>query len=151
MLKETIETRLGVRVILADSITKATDQDGGAVMVSASHGGQSSAEFALDHPLGLVMFNDAGGGKDDAGIAVLRLLEHHGRPAAVISHETARIGEALDHWSHGIVSAANPTAQTRGVQAGMSVQDAVHTWIDTPHGPEQDQNQNQGQDQDDDR
>lgn len=133
MLKKTIETRHGVHIILADSITKATAEDSGAVMISASHGGQSSAEFALDHPLGLVMFNDAGVGKERAGVAALQLLDNHGRAAAVVDHESARIGESIDHWTHGVVSFANDTAQAQGVRVGMTVQDATHAWIDATH------------------
>ena len=69
MLKKTVEQGKSGKVVLMDSITKVNSDDKGALVVCASHGGTSSGEFALEVPLKLVVFNDAGGGKDDAGIA----------------------------------------------------------------------------------
>jgi len=48
------------RVLLMDSISKVEAGDAGAIVVSASHGGASSGELALEVPLALVFFNDAG-------------------------------------------------------------------------------------------
>lgn len=39
--------RAGGSVVIMDSITKVTPADAGAIVVSASHGGASSGEFAL--------------------------------------------------------------------------------------------------------
>ena len=50
----------GRRVLVMDSITLVTADDAGAIVVSGSHGGRSSAHFALEVPLTLVVFNDAG-------------------------------------------------------------------------------------------
>ena len=57
-----------------DSITKVAVGDEDTLVVSGSHGGTSSGEFALDVPLRMAFFNDAGVGKDNAGIAALDLL-----------------------------------------------------------------------------
>ena len=73
MLKREVENGNGGRVIVMDSITKLTPDDAGAIVVSASHGGVSSGEFALAVPLMAVFFNDAGVGKDNAGIAALEM------------------------------------------------------------------------------
>ena len=62
-------------ILLVDSITEVEAADQGKVVVSASHGGISSARFALEVPLALVFFNDAGIGKDESGIAALEMLE----------------------------------------------------------------------------
>jgi hypothetical protein len=88
-------------------------------VVSGSHGGVSSARYALAHPMSLVVFNDAGGGKDDAGVAALALLQHQGRAAATVAHTSARIGDALDGWEHGIVSQVNPAAAALGLAPGQ--------------------------------
>ena len=56
-------------VLLVDSITQLEPGDAGAVAVSGSHGGVSSAQYALAVPLRLAVFNDAGIGKDEAGVA----------------------------------------------------------------------------------
>jgi hypothetical protein len=58
-----------------DTITEAGPDDAGEVVVSGSHGGTSSGSFALAAPLRLAVFNDAGVGKDEAGIAALAMLQ----------------------------------------------------------------------------
>ena len=98
-------------ILLVDSITEVEAADQGKIVVSASHGGISSARFALEVPLALVFFNDAGIGKDEAGIAALEMLEDRGVPAACISHNSARIGDAQDMWEHGLISRVNQLAQ----------------------------------------
>jgi len=74
---ESIAEGLGqgqARVWLMDTITKVTPDDAGSIVVSGSHGGTSSGSFALAAPLKLAVFNDAGVGKDSAGIAALDML-----------------------------------------------------------------------------
>src|SRR4051812_39653122 len=78
MLKATVVSSEKGRVVIMDSITKVTPDDAGAHVVSASHGGVSSGEFALEVPLSSVFFNDAGVGKEWAGIAALAMLEARG-------------------------------------------------------------------------
>ena len=127
MLRKTVTHEGSHPVILVDSITKVEPQDVGAIIVSASHGGQSSGEFALAVPLTAVFFNDAGIGKDEAGVAGLAMLEERGVPSCAVSHESGRIGDAADMWEHGIVSRVNDAAARKGASAGMGVQDAVRT------------------------
>ena len=105
-------------ILLVDSITEVEAADKGKIVVSASHGGISSARFALEVPLALVFFNDAGIGKDEAGIAALAMLEDCGVPAACISHNSARIGDAHDMWDHGLISRVNQLAETAGIVVG---------------------------------
>jgi len=109
------------RVIVVDSITLLAPGDEDAIVVSGSHGGASSGEFALALPLRLVFFNDAGVGKDDAGIAALAMLQARGVAAAAVAHTSARIGDALDAWQHGVVSHANAAARALGLRVGQSV------------------------------
>lgn len=115
----------GGRVLLIDSITQLDAADAGAVVVTGSHGGSSSASFALAVPLALVVFNDAGVGKDEAGIAALRLLQQHGRAAAAVAHHSARIGDAIDGWSNGVLSHVNPLAASLGLAPGMALRPAL--------------------------
>jgi hypothetical protein len=74
MLKTEVARGNSGRVVIMDSITKVTPDDAGAIVVCASHGGSSSEEFALAVPLAAVFFNDAGVGKENAGIAALDML-----------------------------------------------------------------------------
>jgi hypothetical protein len=113
------------RVIAIDSITQLAAGDEGAIVVSGSHGGTSSGAFALDLPLLLVLFNDAGVGKDSAGIAALAMLQARGVAAATVAHTSARIGDALDAWQHGVVSHVNAAALALGVRVGDRVEAAA--------------------------
>ena len=125
MRNETVTERGGRRVILMDSISLIEAADAGAIVVCGSHGGAISGAFAALHPPALVFFNDAGVGKNGAGIAALKALEAAGIPAAAVSHDAARIGDALDAWEHGVVSHRNALAAEAGITAGQSVRDAV--------------------------
>lgn len=109
------------RVLLVDSITQIDAGDAGAIVVAGSHGGASSGEVACRLPLAAVFFNDAGIGKDDAGVAALAMLQQHGVPAGAVSHTSARIGDARDAWHHGIVSRLNDVARERGWREGESL------------------------------
>ncbi|HMJ04052.1 MAG TPA: hypothetical protein VK506_14015 [Conexibacter sp.] len=125
MFKHTI-THAGDRpVVLMDSISSVAEADAGSIVVSASHGGVSSGEFATRHVLGACFFNDAGVGKDRAGIAALAMLQEIGVAGATLSHDTACIGDARDHWEYGVVSHVNEVAAAAGVEPGQPVQSAV--------------------------
>jgi hypothetical protein len=113
------------RVIAIDSITQLTPGDEDAIVVAGSHGGASSGEIALALPLRVVFFNDAGVGKDDAGIAALAMLQARGIAAATVAHTSARIGDALDAWQHGVISHVNEAAHALGLRIDQSVHAAT--------------------------
>lgn len=103
-----------------DSITELGAADAGCIAVSGSHGGISSAQYALAARPLIAVFNDAGVGKDEAGLAALPFLQRHGIAACTVAHTSARIGEAQSTLNDGVVSHANPLAQALGVLAGMA-------------------------------
>lgn len=119
--KEVVKGNKG-RVILMDSITKVTPEDAGAIVVCASHGGSSSGEFALEVPLKAVIFNDAGVGKDNAGIAALEMLQKRGVAAATVAHTSGRIGDSLDMWQNGVLSHVNAVGVSSGLAVGAKVE-----------------------------
>ena len=125
MLKKEVARGDKGRVVIMDSITKVTPEDAGGLVVSASHGGASSGEFALEVPLKAAFFNDAGVGKDDAGIAALAMLQASGVAAGTVSHTSARIGDAQDMWDHGVVSHVNEKARALGVAPGQSLRETL--------------------------
>ena len=125
MLKQIVFQGATCRVVIMDSITKVGPDDARQIVVSASHGGRSSGEFALAVPLRAVFFNDAGGGKDDAGIAALAMLQDHGVAAGTVSHTSARIGDSADTWDSGVVSHVNAAAAALGFAPGLSLQAAA--------------------------
>ena len=125
MLKEAVYAVGDRRIVIMDSITKVAAEDKGCFVVAASHGGASSGEFALEVPLGLVVLNDAGIGKDQAGIAALGMLEARGVAAATVSHNSARIGDSRDMWESGVISRVNTPARTLGLSEGQSLKDTL--------------------------
>jgi len=115
----------GGSVVLADSITEVLGIDAGRVVVTGSHGGVSAAFFAGQVRAALYVFNDAGVGKDAAGVAGLAMLDRDGIAACAVAHTSARIGEALDALESGVVSAVNTACARRGVRIGMTAAAAV--------------------------
>ncbi len=118
---------------LTDSITELTEADAGCVAVSGSHGGVSAARYALAvRPL-LSVFNDAGVGLDEAGIAGLALLQEAGLAACTVSHTSARIGQAASTLKTGVISHANPAAETLGCRPGMRLNDFLNALLRRPY------------------
>jgi hypothetical protein len=120
---------------LLDSITQIQSNMESAIIVSGSHGGVSSASYVVHGPCKplAVFFNDAGIGKDQAGIQALSLLQDIGVMCFCYSHLSARIGQAEDGFMHGVVSALNPLALAHAVgQTGQRVHDIVQRLQHTP-------------------
>ncbi len=114
-----------LRVLLLDSITWVEAADAGHIVISGSHGGRSAGEYAILFPLALCCINDAGVGKDRAGIVALDMLEARGTPGLAFSHDSARIGEAQDAWDHGVVSHVNADAAVLGLAVGQSLREEI--------------------------
>lgn len=131
MFKRVVAEGPGGRIVVMGSITQVTAEDAGSLVVSGSHGGISSGEYALVlAPLRLAVFNDAGVGKDRAGIAALEMLQARGVAGAAVSHESARIGDAQDAWEHGVVSHANAVAQGLGLVPGARLAAVLQRLVD---------------------
>ena len=111
---------IATRII--DSITELCALDAGCIAVSGSHGGISSARYALAARPLLSVFNDAGVGKNGAGLAALDLLQSHGLAACTVSHCSARIGEAQSTLRDGVVSHQNALALALGAVTGHRCQ-----------------------------
>lgn len=113
----------GVPVILVDSIGTAGADARGAVVVSASHGGSSAARYAIATRPFVTVFNDAGVGRDEAGIAGLSMMQAEGLAAVAVAHTSARIGEARSTFDDGIISHANAAAAALGAQPGLRLRE----------------------------
>jgi len=128
MIKRVLAESGARKVILMDSISHVDAADAGHIVVSASHGGASSGEYASRHKLAAVFFNDAGVGKDNAGIAALGMLKV---PAGTVSHLSARIGDVEDMWQHGVLSHLNASALDSGLRQGDRLREAVGRLLST--------------------
>lgn len=117
------------KILLMDSISYADQGDTGVFAISASHGGKSSAHIASKLPLLGAVFNDAGVGKDEAGIAGLALLDEKDMPALTVSHMSAHIGDVEDVWANGVISHLNGSASRAGFKIGDKIQSAILGWL----------------------
>ena len=102
-------------VLVIDSIATLEAADAGAIVVTGSHGGVSAAVYATSVPIRGVVFNDAGLGKDGAGIAALARLDEAGVPALAVSHMSARIATQGIRCARG----SSPTSTARPPAAGL--------------------------------
>jgi hypothetical protein len=112
-------------VLTADSITRVGAEAAGAVVVNGSHGGIYAAYVAAKLRVAAAVFNDAGVGRDQAGIAGLDYLAGLDIPAAAVGHQTARIGDGPDMMARGLVTHANSPAIAIGCQPGLACRDAA--------------------------
>src|SRR5438874_7097967 len=108
-------------IVVADSITRVDEAAAhGRVVVNASHGGIYAAYLAAKLGTAAAIFNDAGIGRDNAGIAGLDYLQDLGVPAATVGHDTARIGDGADMMARGVITHANALAQALACRPGMA-------------------------------
>ena len=101
------------------------DDVAGKVLVAGSHGGVIAAYLGAEAGVHALILNDAGLGKDRAGIAGLVYLEEIGMAAAAVDCMSARIGDGADMLARGVISHANVFAALCGVVAGQSCRDAA--------------------------
>jgi hypothetical protein len=116
---------VGRSVRLVDSVTEAVGSAAGCVVISGSHGGISAGRFAIEAQTFLAVFNDAGVGKDGAGVAALALLAQAGMAACTVAHSSARIGDARSTLEEGLISHVNPQAASLGARPGL----ALKAWL----------------------
>lgn len=95
------------------------------MLVAGSHGGVIAAYLGAKASVHALVLNDAGVGKDRAGIAGLAYLEAIGMAAAAVDCMSARIGDGEDMLARGIISHANIYAALCGVSAGQSCREAA--------------------------
>jgi hypothetical protein len=77
----------------------------------------------------VVVFNDAGVGKAQAGIASLGMLQAANRAAATVSHVCACIGQANDTFENGVFSHANDLEFALGIATGQRCKDWFATHL----------------------
>ena len=119
------------KVIIADSVTAATDKNRGDVLVCGSHCGANVGQIAVAIEIGAIIGNDAGMGKNNAGIEGLAICDAHGIPAAAVASMSAAIGSGVSTYEEGKVSAVNISAARLGVSEGMSAMHAADRFLET--------------------
>jgi len=110
-----------------DSASLVALEHSQAIVVTGSHGGLLGGrpETALKYDVLGALYNDAGVGKDGAGISRLPALDERGIVAATVSAVSARIGDARSTYEDGIISHVNRRAAALGLREGTSARDFV--------------------------
>ena len=116
---------MSVAVVIVPSVTKLPVAARGSVLVTGSHGAVYAAYLAAKAGVRASIHNDAGIGRDEAGVGGLAWAEALGMAMAAVSCASARIGDADDMVRRGRISRANALAKACGVAVGQPVADAV--------------------------
>lgn len=113
------------RIVLMDSVAQIGPDETGQVVVAGSHGSAPAARYAARRaPFGLIL-NDAGRGKNNAGISGLPVLEAMGILGASVDCLSASIGDGVDNYESGLISAVNDLARAAGLRVGQTVREAA--------------------------
>jgi hypothetical protein len=107
------------KYITIDSVSELSPEHKNLWIFCGSHGGTNAAKYALSFSIAGIVFNDAGIGKDDAGVAGLDLCDEYGIPAAAVDCNTSRIGEGKETFENGILSRVNKHALQLGISERM--------------------------------
>jgi hypothetical protein len=110
-----------------DSASLVLPEHKDSIVITGSHGGLLGGrpESALKYDVLGAVYNDAGIGKDAAGISRLPALDARGIAAATVSAASARIGDARSTYEDGIISCVNTRAVSLGLREGISARDFV--------------------------
>ena len=119
--------RHGLRIVCVDSVSLVTSDDVGQIVLSGSHGGVVCGQrgLAIRVAAAAAFYNDAGIGKDQAGVGRLPVLDEQHIAAATVAAASARIGDGRSTYESGILSRANVTAVNLGIAPGMPAREAV--------------------------
>jgi hypothetical protein len=115
------------RVVCIDSASLVKAEDVGQIVITGSHGGLIGGrrEKAFNVQVIVAVFNDAGGGIDQAGIGRLAPLDERGIAAVTVAHTSARIGDSRSTYYEGVISHVNRHANMLGASRGAKVRDFV--------------------------
>jgi uncharacterized protein YunC (DUF1805 family) len=114
-----------VKILTVASCSFVRAEHRSHVIVSGSYGGRYNAFNAAKWGVRGVIMNDAGIGKDNAGIRGLDYLDQINLAAATADAQTCHIGDGDHMLEHGIISHVNRTAATLGCAPGQSVRDCA--------------------------
>ncbi|MGE8941803.1 hypothetical protein ACO2I3_07820 [Leptospira interrogans] len=114
-----------VKIITVSSSAQATETCRGHVLVSGSYGGEYNAFHAGKWGIRGVVLNDAGVGRDRAGVRGLDYLDRIGLPAATADAMTCHIADPEHMLAHGRISHVNAAARALGCAVGQSVKECA--------------------------
>jgi hypothetical protein len=113
------------KIMTVVSCSFVRDEHRSQVVVSGSYGGRYNAFNAAKWGVRGVIMNDAGVGKDNAGICGLDYLDQIHLAAATADAQTCHIGDGDHMLAHGVISHVNRAAAALGCVSGESVRDCA--------------------------
>jgi hypothetical protein len=116
---------MNVPLLTFDSVTKLPPEADGAVVIGGSHAAVYAAYLSASYGCRAAIHHDAGIGRDEAGVSGLDYAHRLGMAMAAIATASARIGDGQDLLARGIISRANPLAESCGVAVGMTCREAA--------------------------
>ncbi len=122
-------------ISVLDSVAYTKERDRGHIIVCGSHGGESAAKYLLSFSPSGVIFNDAGIGKNSAGVKGLRLLDNAYIPAAAVDAFSAEIGDGNETYKKGVISTINRAASRCGIHIGISAKEAAYLMLNSIKEP----------------
>jgi len=114
-----------IKVLSIDTITKLADVHIAQVVIAGSHGGIYAGHCAAEGLVRAVILNDAGVGRECAGIGSLSYLDSFGIAAATADCQSCRIGDGNDMKNSGVVSHVNKVAAELGCAPGQTVSECA--------------------------
>ena len=118
--------------LTADTVTKLDERHVGRVVIAGSHGGVYCGYLAAKAGVRGIILNDAGIGKDNAGLGSLVYLDALSMPAATVAAMSARIGDGDDMARRGVISHVNAAAAALGCAAGQSAAECATKMLVAP-------------------
>lgn len=119
------------KIVVADSVTAANEKNRGDVLVCGSHCGANVGQIAVAGKIGAMIGNDAGMGRNNAGISGFAVCDAHSIPVAAVASMSAMIGSGVSTYEEGTVSAVNVKAARLGVSEGMSAKKAAVRFLES--------------------
>jgi hypothetical protein len=117
--------REDVKIMTVASCSNVREEHRSQVVVSGSYGGRYNAYNAAKWGVRGVVMNDAGIGKDNAGIRGLDFLDQIALAAATADAQTCHIGDGGHMLEHGVISHVNRAAAALGCNPGQSVRECA--------------------------
>ncbi len=118
------------RIVIVDTTSDVNESNNMDIIITGSHGGINASEYLGKLKVKGVISNDAGIGKNEAGIAGMKALDKYDIPAVAVSTMSAKIGNGTSTYEQGSLSATNELAKKLGISQGMSAIEAADIMLE---------------------
>ncbi len=118
------------RIVIVDTSSDVDENNNMDIVITGSHGGVNACEYMGNMKIKGMVSNDAGIGKNEAGIAGMKALDKYGIPAVAVSTMSAKIGNGTSTYQQGSLSATNELAKKLGIREGMSAIEAADIMLE---------------------